>query len=91
MTEAAAIAPRLLTREQAAAYCGQSPRGFDRWRKAGIVPDRVPGTARFDRVAIDRAIDALSGEARAQARPAAEPELSPLERFKANRRARRTA
>jgi predicted DNA-binding transcriptional regulator AlpA len=54
------IAPRLLTREQAAAYCGISLTTFTAWIRRGIVPGPVPETHRWDRKAIDAALDALS-------------------------------
>jgi hypothetical protein len=55
------IAPRLLTREQAAAYCGLSVQGFGRWVRLGRLPDPIPGTARWDLKAIDIALDSASG------------------------------
>ena len=55
------IAPRLLTREQAAAYSGLSVHGFSEWVKAGKLPGPIRGTARWDRKAIDAAIDQASG------------------------------
>jgi hypothetical protein len=57
----AGIAPRGLTRDDAAAYCGLSPEGFDEWVKRGIVPGPIPGTQRWDRKAIDVALDRASG------------------------------
>jgi predicted DNA-binding transcriptional regulator AlpA len=57
----AGFAPRLLTREQAAAYCGLSTRGFSEWVKAGKMPSPIPGTARWDRRAIDAVLDKASG------------------------------
>ena len=53
--------PRLLTREQAAAYCGLSMQGFSQWVKAGRLPGPIKGTARWDLRAIDAALDAASG------------------------------
>jgi hypothetical protein len=41
------IAPRLLTREQAAAYCGLSVHGFSEWVKAGRLPGPIHGTIRW--------------------------------------------
>jgi hypothetical protein len=56
------ITPRVLTREQAAEYCGyESLEAFQRWVREGIVPGPIPGTNRFDRHAIDRALDRRSG------------------------------
>jgi hypothetical protein len=55
------IAPRLLTREQAAAYCGVGLTTFTAWMRRGIVPGPVHRTHRWDRVAIDAALDVLSG------------------------------
>jgi predicted DNA-binding transcriptional regulator AlpA len=55
------IAPRLLTREQAAAYCGLSVHGFSEWVKTARLPGPIPGTIRWDRKAIDAALDLASG------------------------------
>lgn len=52
------LLPRGLTREQAAEYCGcDSLAAFDDWQRRGIVPRPIPGTQRWDRKAIDRALD----------------------------------
>jgi hypothetical protein len=56
-----AIEPRGLSREDAAAYCGLSPEGFDEWVKRKLVPGPLPGTQRWDRRAIDLALDQASG------------------------------
>ncbi len=54
--------PRGLTREQAAEYVGcESLNAFDTWVRKGIVPGPIPGTHRWDRKAIDRALDRRSG------------------------------
>lgn len=54
--------PRGLSREQAAEYCGCETTGaFDTWVRKGIVPGPIPGTTRWDRRAIDRALDRRSG------------------------------
>ena len=53
--------PRLLTRQQAAAYCGVTPETFDDYRRRGIVPDPMPGTNRWDRKLIDQWLDKASG------------------------------
>jgi hypothetical protein len=56
------ITPRGLTREQAAEYCGcESLEAFQRWVREKIVPGPIPGTNRYDRKAIDRALDRRSG------------------------------
>jgi excisionase family DNA binding protein len=75
------VARRGLTREEAAAYLGLSPQGFDSWVRAGRIPGPLPGTKRWDRKAIDAALDKLSGLA-----PSMEP--SALEKWKAGRHAR---
>ncbi|GAA0029103.1 hypothetical protein BROWWM01_32350 [Bradyrhizobium ottawaense] len=57
--------PRLLARglskEAAAEYCGcASLAAFDVWIRKGIVPGAIPGTNRWDRKAIDLALDRAS-------------------------------
>ena len=54
------ITPRGMSRAEAAAYCACTPRGFDSWVSRGIVPGAMPGTKRWDRKAIDAALDKLS-------------------------------
>jgi hypothetical protein len=51
--------PRLLTRQQAARYCGLSPSGFGKWVTAGRLPRALPGTRRWDRQAVDAALDRI--------------------------------
>lgn len=53
--------PRLFTRDQAAAYCSLAPRSFDEWVSVGKLPRPIEGTRRWDRKALDIAIDSLSG------------------------------
>jgi len=54
--------PRLLSREQAAEYCGcDTLSAFDDWRRRGIVPEPMPGTSKWDRRLIDRWLDRRSG------------------------------
>ncbi len=77
------IAPRLLTREQAAAYCGVSLTTFTAWVRRGIVPGPVPRTHRWDRKAIDAALDAQSSID-------ANLEGKALDQWKAKRRARQS-
>jgi len=74
--------PRGITREEAAIYCGCSTATFSNWVRRGIVPGPLPGTNRWDRKAIDAALDRASG---------LEPTLreSPLEAWRV-RRARAT-
>jgi hypothetical protein len=55
------LKPRGLTRGDAAAYCGLTPEGFDDWVKRGVVPGPIAGTQRWDRKAIDLALDRASG------------------------------
>ena len=55
------VPPRGLSREDAAAYCGLSAYGFDQWVRRAIVPGPIPGTQRWDRKAIDLALDRASG------------------------------
>ena len=56
-----AIAPRLLAREQAAAYCSLSVQGFSQRVKSGRLPAPLVGTLRWDLRAIDAALDSMSG------------------------------
>ena len=48
--------PRLLTKAQAAAYCGVSTKTYAVWCRSGLMPLYLSGTKRFDRNAIDTAI-----------------------------------
>ena len=61
----AQLTPRILTREEAAAYLGLGVSAFDMRVKAGKLPKPLPadiyGRARFDRGAIDRQLDLDSG------------------------------
>ena len=52
---------RLMSRAEAAAYCASSPATFSRWVSAGLLPQSLPGIQRWDRSAIDRRLDILSG------------------------------
>ena len=54
--------PRLLTRQQAARYCGLSPSGFGKWVRAGRLPRALPGTRRWDRQAVDAALDRIMAQ-----------------------------
>jgi hypothetical protein len=78
----APLQPRGLAREDAAAYCGLTPEGFDEWVKRGIVPGPIPGTQRWDRKAIDLALDRASGL------ESAEEQVDVFERWRATYNAR---
>jgi hypothetical protein len=55
-------APRGLTVETAAAYAGcKTVSAFRDWVRKGIMPRPLPGTHRYDRKAIDVALDRMSG------------------------------
>jgi hypothetical protein len=71
---------RGLTKQEAADYCGcNSLAAFDRWRQRGIVPGPIPGTTKWDRKALDAALDRASGIVTESA-----TELSPYQRWKAD-------
>lgn len=56
------IMRRGLTVEQAAEYCGcETVEAYNTWVRRGIVPGPIPGTRRWDRKAIDAALDRRSG------------------------------
>jgi predicted DNA-binding transcriptional regulator AlpA len=56
------MTPRCLNRRQAAEYCGcGSLSTFDDWVRRGILPGPIAGTRRWDRKAIDVALDRASG------------------------------
>ncbi len=52
---------RLLSKSEAAEYCNLSGTQFSEWIKLGRISPAIPGTHRWDRVALDRDIDRLSG------------------------------
>ncbi len=52
---------RLFTRSEAAAYCHLKPSGFSQWVLSGRLPGPIPGTRRWDRRALDAALDKVSG------------------------------
>lgn len=78
MTSPTDVSPLALTRAQAAALCHLSLTGFDSWVRKGIVPSPIPGTRRWSRVALERAI---AGEQPAAA-VADNDNLSPFEQWK---------
>jgi predicted DNA-binding transcriptional regulator AlpA len=55
------LKPRVVTRPQAAAYCGVSVQTFSDWIKRGLLPGPLPGTARWDLKAIDASLDGIAG------------------------------
>jgi hypothetical protein len=61
--------PRLLVQKNAAAYCDMAVAAFEREVLAGRLPiaRMVGGKERWDRVALDRAIDLLMGNAESPA------------------------
>lgn len=59
--EPVALEPRCLTIADAAAYCGLTSGGFRHWVSIGRLPPSLPGTRRWDRKAIDFALDRLGG------------------------------
>ncbi|WP_243953103.1 hypothetical protein [Methylobacterium sp. J-067] len=55
------LEPRCVSAGEAAAYCGLTPGGFRHWVAIGRLPPALPGTRRWDRKAIDYALDQISG------------------------------
>lgn len=53
---------RLMSRAEAATYCGLTPSAFSHWVSIRRLPQALPGTRRWDRRAIDEALDRLSPE-----------------------------
>jgi hypothetical protein len=79
----ARIQPRGLSKEDAAAYAGCGTlSAFNDWIRRGIVPGPIPGTNKWDRKAIDAALDRLSG-----LQPTIKSELSPYDEWKASQNA----
>ncbi len=52
---------RGLTIGEAAEYCGVSVSAYRSWMQQGLVPAYWPGTRRIDRLALDDALDKMSG------------------------------
>jgi hypothetical protein len=77
--------PRLISGADAAAYCGVTPATWSKWVAGGIVPPPLPGTRRWDRKAIDSALDKASGILPAVAQE--DDELAKWEREYAARKA----
>lgn len=53
--------PRLMSRQDAAAYCGVGTSTFHAWVRNGFMPQPLFGSKRWDRRAIDLALDKASG------------------------------
>lgn len=79
------IEPRLFTRPHAAAYCQCSLATFDSWVRRGLLPLPLPGTRRWDRRAIDAALDRASD---LQSAAPDHADGSPLTEWRARRNAR---
>lgn len=54
-------APRLISGTDTAAYCGITLATLAAWVAAGRLPGPLPGTRRWDRKAVDAALDRASG------------------------------
>lgn len=61
----AGILPRGLTRDQAAAYLGLTPRQFTVRVRNGFYPGPMPGSSNWDRAALDARLDEAAGLVRA--------------------------
>ena len=59
------MTPRLLTKKQAAEYLNYSPHHFDQLVKSGLIPSPVFGGRRYDKEAIDRALERIADTAAA--------------------------
>jgi hypothetical protein len=55
------VMPRLLSGADAAVYLGVAPATFSKWVADGRAPKPLPGTRRWDRKALDLALDKASG------------------------------
>lgn len=69
MTDQTNLSPRLLTRPDAAAYCHVSVATFSAWVSMGLLPGPVFQSKRWDREAIDAALDRESGIERGKPEP----------------------
>jgi len=52
---------RLLSCTDAATYCGVSRATYRAWLDKGLLPKAIRGTRRYDKKALDDALDKLSG------------------------------
>ena len=56
------ITPRGMSKKDAATYAGcETLSSFNDWVRRRIMPGPIPGTQKWDRKAIDAALDRLSG------------------------------
>lgn len=77
------VEPRGMSKGQAAAYAGcETLSAFNNWIRRGIMPRPIPGTHKWDRKAIDAALDRLSG-----IQPKIESKVSPYDAWKASQNA----
>jgi hypothetical protein len=53
--------PRLVSKTEAARYCGVTSATFAKWVLAGILPPSLAVTGKYDMRALDIALDKLSG------------------------------
>jgi hypothetical protein len=72
------LTQRLLSRAQAASYLNLSTSAFSGWVRRGIVPAAIPGTKRWDKKAIDAALDRSSDLH-------ATTDMSPLDQWRSKR------
>lgn len=64
---------RLLSRAEAAAYCGFKPSAFSAHVLAGRLPQPIAGLRKWDRAAIDSYLDKVSGLANDNATEEVDP------------------
>lgn len=57
----ASVTPRLVSRAEAAMYCGLKPSRFSDLVRSGKMPSAVPGTTKWDMKAIDLHLDKIAG------------------------------
>lgn len=65
--------PRLLSRTEAAAYCGFKPTAFGEHVRSGRLPPAIPGLKKWDRKALDMFLDNVSGLANDNAAEETDP------------------
>lgn len=79
--------PRLMSGATAAAYCGVMPATWSKWVASGVMPKPVEFTRRWDRKAIDLALDKSSGIAT----PSVASQGDEFATWKASRETRKSA